>query len=135
MLVDEILKSLRGAGIAVPDGCDEATATRLINEALALRNEALAPLIVDTSGRDWSIVDARCARLSEGLERADDLKPGVLDKLEDAVVEAAQDAALGYIIFSSVRRARPHGQALIDFVEVVKQELRGVPLPTATRVK
>ncbi len=36
-LVDQIVASLRSAGVTVPDGCDEATATRLLNEALAPR--------------------------------------------------------------------------------------------------
>ena len=34
-MLQQLLESLKKAGVTVPDGCDEATATRLLNEALA----------------------------------------------------------------------------------------------------
>lgn len=79
--------------------------------------------------RDFSRLDERLNRLKDGLSRKDELRQGILAALEDAVVEETRNVLAGYVVFSDVRRARPHAEELIDFVRHVRERFGNAPLP------
>ena len=83
--------------------------------------------------RDWTAVDDACKDLRAALERKEELRAEVITTLEDRVIENVQTAALGHVVFSAVRWARPGGHDLIDFVRYLKFHLRDVPEPAAIR--
>ena len=115
-VLSSVVARLKNHGVVVPENCDETTATRLLNEALAPR-----PPIHRLGAHVSECTDS----LKLALEHQADVKPEFIARLEDALVEAVRDATLhtGRFFFAGVRSARPAGWDLITAVEAIADAL------------
>jgi hypothetical protein len=88
-----------------------------------------------TSGRDLRKVEQPAARLKELLVRDTPVSRREIVAAEGALIKALESEFYGVVIFSPVRSARPHCEALLELAAgLVARDRRGeLPLPTASR--
>jgi hypothetical protein len=135
-----LIGTLREAGVDIAEDADQATVRRCLESELHRRQRSrpreAAELrrLVSQLRLQLSLVTASmtASDRSDGTQRQEAHRQAreavmAIAATEDAIVDQVQEEFIGVgIFFSPVRAARPHGQALLEFVEeLLERDARG----------